>query len=234
MTSGQRRKSPQRLEAVLFDLDGTLVDSEPAWFASERRLVALHGGTWTDEDALAQVGNPLLVTAEHLRAAGVDLPPEEIVELMLNDMVASIHEEVRWRPGALDVLTELTSAGVPCALVTMSYRRLAEAVLGNLAPNTFAAVVVGDEVSSGKPHPEPYLKALHALETHPNRCIVIEDSVLGVASGEAAGCHVLAVPHQVPIAPGPGRTIVDTLADVDLTLLETLVFRVEKAAEAAG
>ena len=220
--------SSRRLAAVLFDLDGTLIDSEPAWFASERRLVELYGGTWTDEDALAQVGNPLLVSAENLRAAGVDLPADQIVELMLDDVVRSIRGELRWRPGAAELLTELSSAGVPCALVTMSYRRLAEAVVAALPPDTFAALVVGDEVSHGKPHPEPYLRAVDALAAPASRCVVIEDSVLGVTSGEAAGCVVLAVPHKVPIAPGPGRTIVDSLTDVDLATLETLISRSER------
>jgi beta-phosphoglucomutase-like phosphatase (HAD superfamily) len=111
----------------------------------------------------------------------------------------------------------------------MSYRRLAEAVLSALPAGLFSAVVVGDEVTHGKPHPEPYLKAVAALAAPAQRCVVIEDSVLGVASGEAAGCVVLAVPHKVPIAPGPRRTIVDSLTEVGLDSLEVLVSRAAKA-----
>lgn len=215
--------STAELAAVLFDLDGTLVDTEPAWMTSERRLVEAHGGTWTNDDALGLVGNPLLVSAEQLRAAGVGLAAEEIVELLLDDVITSVRDRMPWRPGALDLITALAAANVPCALVTMSYRRLAQAVVDALPVPAFSVVVTGDEVHHGKPHPEPYLKATAALGVQPRHTVVIEDSVHGVASGEAAGCVVVAVPHYVSIPQRRGRTIVSSLSDLDVSALQRLV-----------
>ena len=186
--------------AVLWDLDGTLVDTEPDWIACERVLVESYGGTWTDADSLALIGSDLLTAGAHIRDQGsVPLTPEKIVEWMLDEMVERVRGSVRWRPGAHELLTELRSAGVPCALVTMSYRRLVDVVLADLPDDTFGAVVTGDEVVNGKPHPEPYLTAAALLGVEPQDCVVIEDSSTGVAAGLAAGSRVLAVPHVVSI-----------------------------------
>jgi HAD superfamily hydrolase (TIGR01509 family) len=199
--------------AVLWDMDGTIVDTEPAWIAAESRLVASYGGTWTEEDGLALVGNDLLTSARHLRdRAGVPLPPEVIVDRLLDDVVAAVAAGVPWQPGARELLAALRERGVPCALVTMSYRRLADGVVAGLPPGTFAATVTGDEVSRGKPDPEPYLLAARRLGVPPQRCVAIEDSPTGAASAQAAGCAVLAVPHAVAVPPAPGRTVVPSLA----------------------
>ena len=149
--------------AVLWDMDGTLVDTEPYWMAGEHELVAAFGGTWTDDDARSIIGFDLLDAAAELRdRGGVDLEPEEIVERLLDGVVARVREHVPWRPGARRLLTELNALGVPCALVTMSWARLVDAVVEALAPITFQAVVTGDEVEHGKPHPQPYLLAAEA------------------------------------------------------------------------
>lgn len=213
----------RRLAAVLFDLDGTLVDTEPAWIAAERALVESFGGTWTHEHGLALVGNPLLVSGEHLRAAGVDLPAEQIVDILLDSVIATIQERVPWRAGALDLLTEVATAGVPCALVTMSYRRLAQVVVDALPMPVFSSVVTGDEVRDGKPHPEAYLKAAAELGVQPQECVVVEDSLHGVLSGEAAGCVVVAVPQYVQIARHSGRTVAGSLTELSLAALQALV-----------
>jgi HAD superfamily hydrolase (TIGR01509 family) len=198
--------------AVLWDMDGTLVDTEPYWIACERELVARYGHEWSDEDAHALVGNPLLLSAEIMRERGhVPLPAEDIVEVLLDGVVARVREHVPFRPGARELLEGLVAAGVPCALVTMSYRRFTDAVVGALPPGTFDVVVPGDEVTHGKPHPEPYLTAAARLGVAPADCVAIEDSPTGVASAVAAGVPTLAVEHLVTIAPGPHRTIVHTL-----------------------
>lgn len=198
--------------AVLWDMDGTLVDTEPYWIEREFALVNRFGGTWTDADAHALVGNDLLVSARYIAERGsVPLPPEEIVEQLLDGVVDDVHSHIPWRPGAQALLGSLGRAGVPCALVTMSYQRLAQAVVAALPPGTFAAVVAGDDVTHGKPHPEPYLAAAAQLRVEPGRCVAIEDSLTGVASAEAAGLAVLAIEHLVPIPPGPRRTVGDTL-----------------------
>jgi HAD superfamily hydrolase (TIGR01509 family) len=210
--------------AVLWDMDGTLVDTEPFWMEAERALVAEHGGTWTDEDARALVGSPLLVSAEHLREhGGVDLEPQEIVERLLAAVVARVRERVPWQPGARELLGELSRHDVPMALVTMSWTSLAQAVVSRLPEGTFAAVVTGDEVTHGKPHPEPYLTAARLLGVDPAWCVAIEDSVTGVRSAEGAGAATVAVPHVVPVPRAPGRVVVRSLADLDVAALARIV-----------
>ena len=205
-------------------MDGTIVDTEPYWIDAEYRLVRAHGGSWSDEHAHALVGNALLVSAEYIRRhGGVDLPPEQIVELLLDDVVRAARVAMPWQPGARELLAAARRAGVPCALVTMSYRRLADAVLDALPPGTFATVVTGDQVLDGKPHPEAYLTAAARLGVAASDCVAIEDSPTGIASAEAAGCVVVGVPHHVPLAPAPTRTLVPSLATLTLADLDRLV-----------
>jgi HAD superfamily hydrolase (TIGR01509 family) len=199
-------------KAVLWDLDGTLVDTEPYWIAEEFALVAAHGGTWSDAHAHALVGNDLIVSARYIRRhGGVDLEPEQIVEILLDGVVRRVVEHIPWRPGARELLESLVERGVPCALVTMSYRRLAEAVVSSLPPGTFMTLVTGDEVTNGKPHPEPYLVAADRLGVAAPDCVAIEDSPTGVASAEAAGIRVIAVQHLVPVPATAGRRVLTTL-----------------------
>jgi HAD superfamily hydrolase (TIGR01509 family) len=193
-------------------MDGTLVDTEPYWIERERRLVAEYGNEWTDEDAHALVGNPLLVSAAYIRERGrVPLEPEEIVDRLLDGVIADVRRHVPFRPGARELLDALSGLGVPCALVTMSYRSLAGAVVEALPAGRFAVVVAGDDVTHGKPHPEPYLTAAARLGVPPEACVAIEDSPTGVASAVAAGVPTVAVEHLVPVTPGPLRTVVRTL-----------------------
>ena len=212
--------------AVLWDMDGTLVDTEPYWIASEHKLVAEFGGTWTDDDAHSIVGFDLLDGAVELRdRGGVRLEPVEIVERLLDGVIAMAAAELPWRAGARELLAECVRAGVPCALVTMSWRRLADAVLAAAPTGSFAASITGDEVTRGKPDPEPYLAAAAALGADPSACVAIEDSPTGVASAMGAGCATLGVPHVVPLTAVPGLTIVESLADVALADLRALVDR---------
>jgi HAD superfamily hydrolase (TIGR01509 family) len=201
--------------AVLWDMDGTLVDTEPYWMDVEQRLVEAHGGTWSTEHAVQLVGNELMTSARYIRElGGVELPPEEIVELLLNGVVSHIEREVPWRPGARELLAALRAEGVPCALVTMSYERFVAPVLAGLPKGTFDVVVTGDSVSPGKPHPEPYLHAARLLGVDPMACLAIEDSNTGARSAEAAGCTVVVVENTVPVAPGERRVFLETLAGV--------------------
>src|SRR5699024_578208 len=205
------------------DMDGTLVDTEPYWIATETGMATEHGGTWTHEQALGMVGRPITDTADELSARGVPGTREEIATELGHRVARHIRSEgPPWRPGARELLTALGAAGVPCALVTMSYREMAQAVLDTLPGDTFAAVVTGDEVTHGKPHPEPYLTAARMLDVDIRECVAIEDSLPGVASAEASGAATVAVPLMVDIPPAPGRGLLRSLAGVTVGDLATI------------
>jgi HAD superfamily hydrolase (TIGR01509 family) len=198
--------------AVLWDMDGTLVDTEPYWIRAEHELVAEHGGVWTDADAHLLVGNALEVSAGMiLERTGLPLSVDEVVRALLSRVIELVGERLPWRPGARALLADLVSEGVPCLLVTMSWRSLADEVVRNLPGGSFRALVTGDEVSHGKPHPEPYLAAARLICVDPRDCVAIEDSPTGVRSATAAGVPTLAVPHVVPVPAIPGSVRLDSL-----------------------
>jgi HAD superfamily hydrolase (TIGR01509 family) len=209
--------------AVLWDMDGTLVDTEPYWMAAEHELVAAHGGVWTDEFAHELVGNALEVSAQLIiDRSGIPLSVPEIIDALLTRVVAQIAVDVPWRPGAKELLAELNELGVPSALVTMSWRPLAEGVVTYLPEGSFAAVVTGDEVTHGKPHPEPYLTASRMLGVDPADCVALEDSPTGVRSATAAGVPTLAIPHIVPVPEIAGAMRIGSLAGVTAAELRAL------------
>jgi len=196
-------------------MDGTLIASEPFWMDAERRLVESYGLTWTEQDAVGMVGLPLLAAGEVIAAHGVPLPAQEIADRLVLEVAQRLEHEVPWQPGALELLAGLAEAGVPSALVTMSYRVLAEKILAQ-APGGFAAVVCGDDVTHGKPHPEPFLTAAAQLGVDVTRCVAVEDSLPGVAAARASGARTIAVEVMVRIPPAPGLSRVASLADVGL------------------
>jgi HAD superfamily hydrolase (TIGR01509 family) len=205
-------------------MDGTLVDTEPYWIEVEFALVAEFGGTWSMEHALNLVGNDLLVSGEYIRVhGGVDLTAEEIVERLLDGVIARINVDVPWRPGGVELLGALRAAGIPCALVTMSYERFVAPILAALPEGSFAEIVTGDQVKVGKPHPEPYLTAAARLGLETASCIAIEDSNTGAKSAEAAGCTVLVVPHHVPVLEGDRRIFVESLVGIGVADLHDLL-----------
>lgn len=220
--------------AVLWDLDGTIVDTEPYWIECEYALVESYGGTWSEEHARALVGNNLPDSGEYIAEhGGVPLSSPEIIAILVEGVVERIRRHIPWRPGAQELLAALAADGVPCALVTMSYRDLAEAIVACLPEGSFQVIVAGDEVSRGKPDPEAYLRAAELLGVDPADCVAIEDSPTGVASATAAGVPVLAVEHILPVLPAPGRHVAKTLVGVTPTDLAELSAEIS-ARTAAG
>ncbi|HUR14548.1 MAG TPA: HAD family phosphatase [Mycobacteriales bacterium] len=218
------------LAAVLFDMDGLLVDSEPVWTVAEVELAQQLGGEFTPELKAAIVGTRLEVAVPTILgwygAPTDDATVARTSAWLLARMVELFGERPPLLPGVPELLGELAAAGVPTALVSSSYRVLVDAVLQHgIGP--FRTTVAGDEVTHGKPHPEPYLLAAARLEVDPARCVVLEDSPAGVASGEAAGCVVVAVPSVpgVELESAPGRLVVPTLAGVGVAELRVLVPR---------
>lgn len=192
--------------AVLFDMDGTLVDTEPYWMAAETELIARWGGVWTTEDAMSVVGAGLPVAARLFQARGVELGVDQVIDELTDRVLEQIEARVPWRPGAAELLSAVRAAGIPTALVTMSIGRMAQRVVDALPTGSFSAVVTGEQVRS-KPDPEPYLRAAELLGVDPADAVAIEDSEPGVASAVAAGTTVIAVPLHVPLPESPAYTL---------------------------
>lgn len=206
--------APTLPAAVLWDMDGTLVNTEPLWMATETALVESWGGTWTHEDGLSLVGNPMKVSGEILQGRGVGLSVDEIVDHLNKHVAAAVAEQTPWQPGAQDLLRALADAGVPQALVTSSYAELAEPFAR--VAGVFAVVVSGDEVDRPKPDPQPYLLAAERLGVDIADCVVVEDSPVGITSGVASGARVLGVEVFRELPDLPGLSTTGSLADVTL------------------
>ncbi|MFE2375664.1 HAD family hydrolase [Streptomyces sp. NPDC059398] len=212
------------LQAVLLDMDGTLVDTEGIWWEAEVDVFGALGHRLDERWRDTVVGGPMTRSAGYLiEVTGADITLPEVTTLLNDRFEARISGGVPLMPGALRLLTELAAHGVPTALVSASHRRIIDRVLTSLGAANFALTVAGDEVARTKPHPEPYLAAAAGLEADPARCAVIEDTATGVAAAEAAGCRVVAVPSVAPIAAGDGRVVVGSLEEVDLGFLRALV-----------
>lgn len=214
------------LSAVLFDMDGLLVDTERDWYAVESAIMTRLGASWGPEHQQHLVGGPMGRTVRYmLDLSGASSTPEMITQLMLDGMAERLRRGVVWRPGAEDLLVALSEAGVPCALVSASFRILVDAVLDSVGHQHFRTSVAGDEVARTKPDPEPYLLAANRLGACPARCVVLEDSLPGLAAAEAAGCVAVGVPHVVDLPAAPGRTVVGSLSDLTPALLDAMVAR---------
>jgi HAD superfamily hydrolase (TIGR01509 family) len=215
--------SHQLPAAVLFDLDGTLVDSEHYWMLSERKLAAEHDAEWTDQDGIDLIGMSLFDSSAIIgRKLGSSLAPDEIIDRLTAVVIDQLKVALPWRPGARELLFSLREAGVKTGLVTMSMRRMALAVNDAIEFDAFDVVVAGDDVVRGKPHPEAYLKAAELLGVAPHHCIAFEDSVPGLASAEAAGTKAVGVPHLVQLEEREGRILWPTLEGITLQDLSQL------------
>lgn len=216
------------LQAVLWDMDGLLVDTEPVWTVAEEELAAELGGVWSEQLKAAIVGTRLDVAVPLiLEHYGREATPDEVAWAsgwLLDRMVQLFAGGVDVLPGARELLAAVAAAGIPQALVSSSYRVLVDSVLRHgLGP--FATTLSGDEVVHGKPHPEPYLTAAARLGADAARCVVLEDSGAGALSGEAAGCGVIAVPSVagVSFVPGPRLVVRGSLSGLTVDDLARLV-----------
>ncbi|MGW7267658.1 HAD family hydrolase [Streptomyces sp. NPDC054842] len=221
---GTRTAEGSALQAVLLDMDGTLVDTEGFWWDVEVEVFKSLGHTLDDSWRHVVVGGPMTRSAGFLiEATGADITLAELSVLLNDGFESRIGRALPLMPGAARLLAELAAHGIPTALVSASHRRIIDRVLTALGPQYFSLTVAGDEVGRTKPFPDPYLMAASGLAADPARCAAVEDTATGVASAEAAGCHVVAVPSVSPIAPAPRRTVVSSLEDVDLRFLHTLM-----------
>ena len=221
---GTRTAEGSALQAVLLDMDGTLVDTEGFWWDVEVEVFASLGHTLDDTWRHVVVGGPMTRSAGFLiEATGADIGLDELTVLLNQGFEDRIDRSLPLMPGAARLLAELSEHGIPTALVSASHRRIIDRVLTTLGPQHFALTVAGDEVSRTKPHPDPYLLAAAGLGEQIGVGVGLEDTATGVAAAEAAGCQVVAVPSVAPIAPALRRTVVTSLEEVDLTFLHGLM-----------
>jgi HAD superfamily hydrolase (TIGR01509 family) len=201
--------------AVLFDMDGLLIDSEPLWLEAETEVMSRLGGSWDASDQAALVGGSLALTVRTLLAkAPRSAPPELVGQWVMSAMTERVRRGgVPVRPGARELLAEVAAAGLPRALVTSSQRGFMQAVLASTGMR-FDVLVSGQDVTATKPDPEPYLLAATLIGVPPGGCFALEDSPNGVASAQAAGCRVIGVPSLLPLPPAPGRILVSSLLDL--------------------
>jgi len=214
------------MKAVLFDMDGTLVDSEKLWDIAMRELYARHGGLLTPEVRESTVGGSS-ESVIRLVYADLGLEPDPVEMAATADWLHDITGELfdaglPWCDGARELLDDLAGAGVPMALVTNTRRVLTERALNSIGRDYFAVSVYGDEVPRGKPAPDPYRQAAELLGLDPGHCLAVEDSVTGAASAEGAGCPVLVVPNDVAVPFSPRRRHIPSLAEVDLRRLHEI------------
>jgi HAD superfamily hydrolase (TIGR01509 family) len=206
--------------AVLFDMDGLLVETEHLWYDAELEVIGELGGSWGPEHQEALVGGPLEKAVDMLiRQSGGKHDHDEVMNLLLTTMERQLRTKpVHWRPGAQELVLALEAAGVPCALVSASWRNLVDAVhdavLHELGHDVFATTVAGDEGERTKPFPDPYLLAAARIGVPIEHCVVLEDSHTGSRAGLAAGAYVVAVPSLVDIEPEPGLRVVRSLVEV--------------------
>ncbi|MBX3103883.1 MAG: HAD family phosphatase [Cryobacterium sp.] len=197
--------------AVLWDLDGTLLDTEPYWMIAEANLVHEFNGTWSESDGLELVGSGLLSTAKKLQSRGVLLEPDEIVRRLTESVLWQSQASIPWRPGALELLLQVRESGTPTALVTMSMRPMASFVANSSATTLFDVLVTGEDVQNPKPFPDAYLLAANQLGVDPGECIVLEDSIPGIISAKQAGTKVIGVPAHVDLSEFEDLLIWETL-----------------------
>lgn len=210
------------MNAIFFDMDGTLVDSEPLWLAAEIEVMKDLGCVWTPEDQLACLGGPRAKTERLMQErSGFTKPDGYFGEALDNLMETKLSAELKLVPGALDLVNECKSRGLKCALVTASGKRLMNVVLKHFPLGIFDEVISGDDVSRSKPDPEPYLLAARNLSVDITKSVVIEDSLTGVSSGLASGAQVIGIPHLVELSPHQNLRVVAQLNEINYQNLIT-------------
>jgi HAD superfamily hydrolase (TIGR01509 family) len=210
--------------AVLFDMDGTLVDSEKVWDVALHELATRAGGTLSAPARRAMVGSSMAHSMRILRddLGQPDRDPAPDIVWIERRVFELFGAGLVWRPGARRLLAEVRAAGVPTALVTSTGRKLVEVALETLGRDSFDVIVCGDEVTRAKPDPAPYLTAAELLGVPIGDCVAIEDSPTGVAAAHASGAAVLAVPCELELPPMDGVVQRPTLDGVDLAYLARL------------
>ncbi|GEO95078.1 HAD family hydrolase [Kocuria turfanensis] len=218
--------SPGFPHAVLFDHDGTLVDTEPLWDRAKQDLAAEHGRIWTPQDTDDTLGRPVAATIDRMRQIGVPLDDDEMFRAIFEHSVRVLEgTELTFIDGIGELLTELADAGIPAAIVTNASSALARHTAAAAPPGLVRTTVGTDDYARGvrpKPDPDAYLTAARRLGVDPARCVVVEDSPAGAAAGVAAGMPTVVVPGEKAVEPGPGLLHLRSHRELTLALLRSL------------
>lgn len=216
----------QFFAAVLFDMDGTLVDTEPMWLASETELMARFGYVWTSEDQAHCLGGPLDRVGQYMfDLAGQAESPEWFTQTLISLTENHLRHGATLMEGAQELMSLCEGLDLPMALVSASPRVLVDAVLDNLHDHKFAISISSDDVTHVKPNPEGYLAAASYLNVSIEECLILEDSATGVAAASASGGLVVAIPHLVPIHPNDRVHVVTSVGELTREVLQNLYVR---------
>lgn len=235
--SGSPTAPIEELGGVLFDMDGTLVDSERLWSVAMDRVAEQLGGQLSATVRLAMVGQAIPRSVELLLGDLGDPAGHEVegTSALLLAITAEIFaEDLLWQPGAQELIDAIRDAGLQTALVTNSPRSLVDVALGLLGDHRFDATICGDEVTRGKPAPDPYLQAMDLLGLTAAQCLAVEDSPSGTAAAVAAGIPVLVVPSEVEVPEGPGRIFASSLLGATVEELQHIHHEFRRSRRAAG
>ena len=206
------------MSAILFDMDGTLIDSEHLWLKAEIEVMAEVGCHWDEQDQINCLGGPAERTERYMQERSQNIKPYGYFINRLHEVMrARITNELDLIPNALSLLRECKDAGIKTALVTASSRDLMTIVLKRFPPGTFDVVVSGDDVEKSKPDPAPYLLAAKQLSDDILKCLVLEDSLTGVQSGLSSGAKVIGIPHLVQMSEHPNLRVISSLDEITLS-----------------
>lgn len=210
-------------EAVFFDMDGLMVDSEPEWFLSEIEVTKPFGYTWLEVDQVACLGGPLSKVGQYMfDKCGQKESPEYFTQTLIDTQVARMRGNTPTMPGAVDLVRELQSHGIKTALVSASPRNIVDAVLDNLGHDLFPFSISSDDVVKTKPEPEAYLKAADRCGSNITNCLVFEDSLTGMSAAIASGAYLIGVPHLVAIEESARVRVIKSLEQLSFSKLMEL------------
>jgi HAD superfamily hydrolase (TIGR01509 family) len=216
-------KNTPFFEAVFFDMDGLMVDSEPEWFQSEIEVTRPFGYTWTDEDQVACLGGPLSRVGAYMRdkCDGAQ-SAEYFTQQLIHTQALKMRGNTPTMPGALELVRELQEHGIKTGLVSASPRIIVDAVLDNLGHDLFPFSISSNDVEKTKPHPDCYLKAASMTESNIQNCLVFEDSLTGMNAATSSGAFLIAVPHLVTIEESKRVRVISTLEQLNFAKLTQL------------
>ena len=210
-------------EAVFFDMDGLMVDSEPEWLKSETEVTTAFGYSWLEEDQVACLGGPLTRVGQYMfDKCGQQQSPQFFTQTLIDTQVARMRGNTPTMPGAIELVRELQLHGVKTALVSASPRNIVDAVLDNLGHELFPFSISSDDVTVTKPDPECYLKAATLSGSEISECLVFEDSITGITAAKASGAYLIAVPHLVSVAESVRVRVIKSLEHMSYSKLSQL------------